>query len=98
MVTIDWSDQAKDDLKDIYDYIALSSKRYARDTVDKIILSTKILETNPFLGKMADNFQNPNFREIIRGNYKIYYKVLESKNISIASIIHGKRDVEFQNV
>ena len=36
MVRIKWLKSAKDDMKEIYDYIALDSKRYARLQVEKI--------------------------------------------------------------
>ena len=37
MVEIEWLTEAKEDLKDIYDYISRDSKRYAKRQVDRIL-------------------------------------------------------------
>ena len=44
MVKISWLKEARDDLKDIFDYISRDSKKYAKRQVDKIILRTQILK------------------------------------------------------
>ena len=95
MVTIHWSGQAKDDLKDIFDYIASSSLRYANTTVNKIKERTQILKQNPFTGKMVQRYQDPNIRELVKDNYLIFYIIIDKENIAIAAIIHTKRGIRF---
>lgn len=45
MVRIKWLRSAKIDLKEIYDFISLDSKKYARFQIEKIQNKTEILKT-----------------------------------------------------
>ena len=44
MVQVKWLKSARKDLKEIYDYIALDSTRYAKLTVERIYSKTEILK------------------------------------------------------
>ncbi len=48
-----WSDLAKEDLKNIYDYIAQDSPFYAHKVVDDIIESSESLEGFPASGRVV---------------------------------------------
>ncbi len=50
MVKIVWTELSIDDLKDIFDYIAEDSKRYAQITVNKIYLKAQLVINNPYIG------------------------------------------------
>lgn len=93
MVQINWLNSAKIDLKDIYDYIAIDSKRYARLQVEKIKQSTNILKNQPNLGKVVSEIENPDIRELIEGNYRIIYRIVNLKMIHILMIHHSARDL-----
>lgn len=45
MVRIKWLKSAKTDLKEIFDFISLDSKRYTRFQIEKIQKRTEILKT-----------------------------------------------------
>jgi toxin ParE1/3/4 len=94
MVRIIWLESAKFDLKEIFDYISLDSKRYARFQVEKIITKTNILKSNPEIGKIVDEFKTPTIREIIEGNYRIIYSIVSAKEINILLIHHGARNLK----
>jgi len=51
MVQLKWLKSAKTDLKEIYDYIALDSKRYAKFQIERIFSKTTILKSQPELGR-----------------------------------------------
>ena len=53
MVRIKWLKSAKLDLKEIYEFIALDSKRYARFQVEKIQKKTEILKEVNVVGKKS---------------------------------------------
>ena len=93
MVQIVWLKDAKVDLKEIYDYISLDSKRYARLQVERIRNSTKILKTEPEIGKIVNEINQSEIREIIEGNYRITYRINSLKIIHILMVHHSARDL-----
>ncbi len=93
MVQVRWLKDAKTDLKEIFDYISLDSKRYARLQIEKIQQRTKTLKSHPNLGKNVEEIDNPEIKEIIEGNYRIIYRVVNQKRIDILLVHHGARDL-----
>lgn len=53
MVQIVWLLDAKTDLKEIYEFIAPDSKRYARLQIERIKDCIKILKLQPQIGKIV---------------------------------------------
>lgn len=93
MVQINWTRLAIEDLKSIFDYIARDSKRYAKIQLVKIKSRTQILKSNPQAGKLVLEIENPNIRELINGNYRIIYKVVNESRIDILTVHHSARDL-----
>jgi len=93
MVQIKWLKSARKDLKEIYDYIALDSNRYAKLTVERIYTKTEILKLQVEIGKVVEEIKKDNIREIIEGNYRIIYKIISTKEIHILMVHHGARDL-----
>lgn len=56
MVKIVWTELSISDLKDIFDYIADDSIRYASITANKIYQSVHPIIENPFIGRMVPEF------------------------------------------
>ena len=81
------------DLKEIYDYISYDSKKYAQYQILKIRNSIKILKQYKFSGKIVEEYNDENIREIIEGNYRIIYKILGDDRIDIITIHHGARSL-----
>ncbi len=80
-----------EDLKEIYEYIAQDSERYAQITVNKIYRSAQILKSNPRIGKTVLEFKDERIREIISGNYRIIYHIIHDSRIDILRIFHSAR-------
>ena len=93
-MVIRWLASARSDLKSIYEYIALDSKRYARLQVDRITSATQILKKEAYTGKSVKEFQNESIRELVEGNYRIIYKIVSPSEIHILLIHHGARDLK----
>ncbi|MDO8952618.1 MAG: type II toxin-antitoxin system RelE/ParE family toxin [Draconibacterium sp.] len=93
MVQVKWTSQAKTDLKDIADYISIDSAKYAKFQVYKIITITKVLKSHSRIGKVVNEFDNQNIRELVYGNYRIIYKLMSLKRIDIVAIHHSARDL-----
>jgi len=93
MVRINWTFQAKDDLKDIAEYISKDSKQYAKLQVMRLKTRTRILKTQTHSGKIVSEINQENIRELIEGNYRIIYKIVEDNQIDILTIHHSARDL-----
>lgn len=93
MVQIKWLKDAKVDLKEIYDYIALDSKRYAKLQVERIKECTQVLELQPNIGKEISEIQDVKIREIVQGNYRVIYRIMSKKELHILMVHHGARDL-----
>ena len=92
MVQINWTFQAKGDLKDIVEYISKDSKRYAKLQVTRLKTRTRILKTQTRSGKIVSEINRENIRELIEGSYRIIYKIVEDNQIDILTIHHSARD------
>ena len=93
MVRIRFTKQSLFDLKEIYDYITYDSKKYAKYQILKNRNSIKILKQYKFSGKIVEEYNDENIREIIEGNYRIIYKILGDDRIDIITIHHGARSL-----
>jgi toxin ParE1/3/4 len=62
MVCLNWTLQAEMDLKNIYDFIALDSKKYAQIQIYRIREKVKLLKYQPKLGRIVPEFANNNIR------------------------------------
>lgn len=93
MVQINWTLQAKDDLKNIAEFISKDSVQYAKLQVVRIKAKTNILKLHNYLGKMVLEVGNKRIRELIEGNYRIIYKIVSENQIDILTIHHSARDL-----
>ena len=94
MVTVFWTAQAEEDLKDIFLHIAKGSKKYAHIQVQKIKQATHILVNNPKAGKALLEYNSPTIREISEGNYHIIYTSVNQNRVDILLVHHGARSLE----
>lgn len=61
---------------------------------ERILASVELLGSMPQLGRVVPERRDPRIREIIRGNYRIVYRVRESqRTIEVWRIWHGARGV-----
>ncbi len=91
MVNIEFKPNAKEDMKQIEEYISRDSIYYANKTIEGIIEKTKNLSIFPYMGRKIPEYNNVNLREIIYKSYRILYKV--NSNVYILNIFHHSRDL-----
>ena len=90
MVKIEWSELAKDDLKEIYTYISQDASQYADYFLERIYEYIENLELFPRMGRLVPESDDPGDRELIFQNYRIVYHFSEER-VEIITIIHGSR-------
>ena len=91
MANIKLRQDAKNDLKQIYEYISRDSVYYANKTIKEIIEKTKYLSMFQYMGRKIPEYNNINFRELIYKSYRILYKV--NSNIYILNIFQHSRNI-----
>ena len=94
MVAIFWTAQAEADLQSIFEYIAKGSRKYALLQVGKIKGATHILRKQPLAGKAVAEYNSASIREIIEGNYRIIYSIVDEYRVDILLVHHCARNLE----
>lgn len=80
-----------EDLNDIRDFIALHSPKYALEEMGKVFAVADSLQEFPYLGKIASQKFSPPVRQVLSGNYRIIYRIVETDIAEILSVTHGSR-------
>jgi len=93
VVQINWTKQARDDLRSIADYISIDSVTYAKLQVIKIRSKTQLLKSHGRAGRLVSEIEHEDIRELIEGNYRIIYKTISSTRVDILAIHHSARDL-----
>ena len=88
---VKWSIPARDDLKQIHDFIAKDSKYYARKVIQDIVAKTETLNDFPETGRVVPEIGDQNIRELFVYSYRLVYEISVGA-IEILAIIHGRRD------
>lgn len=91
MAQIVWTESALGDLEGIGEFIAKDSVRYAEITVSELFYSVDILEKNPLLGRKVPEFNENSIRELIKGNYRIIYLIVDDYRIDILTVHHSSK-------
>lgn len=78
-----FSDRALSDLEAIGTFIERDSPDAARRHLQKLVERTKQLEKFPESGRIVPEFQEPQLRELIEGNYRIVYELFQKKSVII---------------
>ena len=87
-----FSTQAKSDLAEIVEFIAKDNLTAAQEWVASIENFINKLIKFPQLGRIVPEFSNESIREIIKGQYRIVYKIdKKEKSIIILTVHHSKR-------
>jgi toxin ParE1/3/4 len=89
---VKWTLPARDDLKAIYEYIALDSKFYAKKIVREIISLSSTISDIPERGRIVPETNQPEIRELFIYSYRLIYQ-LSPDLISILAVIHGSRNI-----
>jgi plasmid stabilization system protein ParE len=85
-----WSPLALDGASEIVEHIALDKPSAADKWISTLFSKVEKLASSPKIGRVVPEIGDPQFREMIYGNYRIIYRI-EKKQLSILTIRHGKQ-------
>jgi addiction module RelE/StbE family toxin len=93
MVKVIWSELSIEDLRSIFDYISIDSPYYAGIQIDRIVNRTEQLIEFPQSGRVVPEFNNESLRELIEGNYRIVYQLV-NETVEIVRIHHASKKID----
>lgn len=93
MAQISWTKRSIKDLKAINDYISLDSRFYAARFVSKLINRVEQLIEFPESGRLVPEKGLQDIRELIEGNYRIFYRLRRNK-VTIFPIHNAARRIK----
>jgi toxin ParE1/3/4 len=78
MAEIAWTAKARKDLIQIHSYIANDSVYYAERFIARLFKRIEVLQNFPLSGRMVPEKNDETIRELIEGNYRIFYQLIGS--------------------
>ncbi len=90
MAKIIWHEGAVADLDQAVQYIAQDSPDQASLFLDRVRTAVKRLEDFPASGRKVPESEDPVFRELIVGAYRVMYEV-KGDVVRITAVVHGAR-------
>lgn len=85
------SEKAKDDLAEIWAYVAERKPSAARPVIDRILRTYRLLAEFPLIGQRAEHLGS-GLRTFPVGKYLVIYIPLRD-GVQIVRVIHGARDI-----
>ena len=92
MAQINWTKRSLKDLRAINDYISLDSNFYAARFIGKLISRVDQLFEFPESGRVVPEKNDAQIRELIEGNYRIFYRIQKEK-ITVLRIHNAARRI-----
>lgn len=86
-----WSEQARNSLAKIYDYIYQDSPRSAEKVLETLLKKSESLKDSRVEHPIDPVLNNPKYRYILQWNFKIVYKRTDNE-VLILDIFHTSRD------
>jgi addiction module RelE/StbE family toxin len=82
-MNIIWSEQARRDLRAIYDFIGRDSPHYAVLQVERLVCRVEKASNMPSRGHPVHEYTASGLREVHEGNYRIIYRSRPRKFFSV---------------
>lgn len=93
MAKIVWTKSSLNDLKLIFEYISVDSHFYASRFVNRLVDRVEQLIIFPESGRIVPEKEDLSIRELIEGNYRIFYR-LQKSSVTILRIHHSARNIK----
>ena len=87
-----WAENARDDLREIHDYIARDSAWYAQTQVQRIQDTAARTRRHPRIGPPVPEFPKEPWRELLAGNWRVIYRLNgDETEVRILAVVHVRR-------
>jgi toxin ParE1/3/4 len=93
MAKINWTRRSIRDLHSIHEFISLDSKFYANRFINKIVIRVEQLIEFPESGRIIPEKEQADLRELIEGNYRIFYRI-QKNNVTILRIHNSAKHIK----
>jgi plasmid stabilization system protein ParE len=90
-VEINWTPPALQDVESIAEFIARDSEHFARIQTTRFLKRVEMLKEFPHAGRVVPEFSNETLRELIEGNYRIVYRIVDETRVDILTIHNSYR-------
>ncbi|MBD3383387.1 type II toxin-antitoxin system RelE/ParE family toxin [candidate division KSB1 bacterium] len=91
-MNIFFSNSAQNDVVNTVKYISRDKPKAAKKWAIEIKRSIQNLSDFPRLGRIVPEFSDENIRELVKGQYRIVYKIdIETNTIAILAVHHSKK-------
>jgi plasmid stabilization system protein ParE len=94
MARINWTDEAQNWLRDIFDYIASDNPEAAAKVVGDIYERAQVLIQFPRIGHRYEGISDREVRILLYGHYRIAYLMKSDEEIDILGVFHGALDIQ----
>lgn len=94
MAQVIWTQTATLEVEEIAAYLSAYSEHYASMVVKKIYRKTGLLGSFPKMGRVIPEMGDVTRREILEGNYRIMYELVDADIVLIQRVIHMSRHFE----
>lgn len=84
---VHWTTRAEARLDAICEYVALDSPVAARHLERKLLLRSRQIANFPHSGRTVPEFEHPEVREVIEGNYRLIYRLLHNR-VDVLTVLH----------
>lgn len=98
MAEVVFTAEAVRDIEEIHAYIAQASARYANRQVQLFYEEAERLSSFPRGGRMVPEIEHFAVRELIIGNYRMMYRLVEPDIVEVMIIHHVKRKFPFGRI
>ena len=88
MTRVVWTRPALDDVRQIRDYIAHDSPRYARVVAARLISAVGRPRAHPLSGRMVPELGQQTLREVIEPPHRIVYRV-RADVLEVITVVHS---------
>jgi toxin ParE1/3/4 len=85
-----WTDTALHNVRNIFLFICNDAPYRAAIFINELKESTDRLESFPRYGRIIPEKNNPDYRELLFGNYRIMYRIQDSL-VEILQVYHSSR-------
>jgi plasmid stabilization system protein ParE len=92
VASVRWTVGARDDLREITEYISGDSPVYAAAMAGRILAAVRRLRRFPELGRVVPEYDDRTIRELIVGSYRVVYRIV-GQTVGIVAVVHGAREL-----